>query len=599
MARIPRSVRVTGFFAPSDSEDTYAVHDEIYGRGGWRTVADITARDAITADRRREGMAVRVLDTGSGDQGFYTLTGGITNSDWVEDVLGGEWSVCRVVADITARDAIPADRRVIGMIVRVLDTGAGDEGFYTLSGGITNDDWVLDNLGGEWSGAYTTDYTSGSVDLVDGETFTFVEADPFTTEGVGYLLTATATTAVGQITIEIFDDVAKQRLVGTHVIDLEAPTLRSTVSFGFYSETTGTLYCTLYCSGVAADQTASFALAAVVTSPVGAPTPMAGPYGDGIEDDGTGKPRVALASTGGLSFSAGKLVVNPDVTSPVYAIGNANGLAVSGAVDDSTSQSIEAKKVFDSVGCIPQASAGYPSGGTYATGAEVLDSGGIKWRCTEGGTPGTWLLVDNVVDSPQVMYSTSLAVGETYLFEVDATGNSGVLFWLRAWAKLATGTTDSEIPFRVRIYETSSALGKEVVWQGTGIARQTALTAALPASQTYLVVSSNDIIEVDEGLVIYDDDTRYEFGRCSGRTTGYINISESLVDPDQWDIGSLVLPVTEWSMVPWINEDGDPAKKQHVFVQVRHDGLAGDPNLIFYVHAKVYSLGVVPAVVLT
>jgi hypothetical protein len=52
-------------------------------------------------------------------------------------------------------------------------------------------------------------------------------------------------------------------------------------------------------------------------------------------------------------------------------------------------------------------------------------------------------------------------------------------------------------------------------------------------------------------------------------------------------------------MVPWINLDGDPAKKQQVFVQVRHDGLLGDPNLIFYVQAKVYSLGVVPAVVLS
>lgn len=597
MALIPRSVRFTGFIAPSDSEDTYAVHDEVYGRGGWRTVATIEARDAITADRRNVGMAVRVLDTGAGDQGFYTLSGGIENANWVEDVLGGEWSIWRVVADITARDAIPADRRVIGMVVRVLDTGAGDEGFYTLRGGITNDDWVTDNLGGEWSGAYTTDYTSGVVSLVDEEEFTFVEIDPFTTEGVGYLLTATPTTATGQITIEIFDDVAKLRLVGTHVIDLEAPTLRSTISFGFNSETTGTLYCTLYCSGVPADQTATFAMAAVVTSPVGAPTPMVTPYGDGIEDDGTGKPRVALASDGGLGFSTGKLVVVPDVTSPVYADGTVNGLAVIGAVDTTTSQAIQAKKTFDSVGCIPQAAIGYPTAGTFAAGAEIVDSGGIKWRCTVGGTPGTWVLVDNVVDSPQVAYSTSTAVGLTYLFEIPATGDSGVLLWLRVWAKLAAGTTDSEIPFRVRIYETSDELGREVVWQGVGIARQTALTAELPASQTYLVVSSNDVIEVDEGLVVYASDIRYEFGRCSGRVTGYINIAEALVDGDHWDVGSLVLPVTEWSMVPWLNLDGDPAKKNKVFVQVRHDGLVGDPNLIFYVQAKIYSIGVVPAVV--
>lgn len=95
MSAIPGSVRFTGFIAPSDSTDTYAVHDEIYGRGGWRTVADITERDLITADRRRVGMAVRVLDDGSGFQAFYTLVGGITNSDWVEDNFGstGNWKV--------------------------------------------------------------------------------------------------------------------------------------------------------------------------------------------------------------------------------------------------------------------------------------------------------------------------------------------------------------------------------------------------------------------------------------------------------------------------------------------------------------------------
>lgn len=538
MALIPGSVRFTGFIAPSDSTDTYAVHDEVYGRGGWRTVADITDRNAITADRRKLGMAVRVLDRGDGEVGYYTLLDGLENSDW-----------------------------------------------------------VADNLGGEWSGAYDTAYTSGEVDLIDEEEFTLVEASPYTTEGVGYLFTVVPTTATGQITIEVYDDVAKLRLIGTHVIDLEAPTLRSVISFGFASETTGTLYCTLYCSGVPADQTAEFSLSAVVTSPRGAPTVVPTPYGDGIEDDGTGKPRVALASDGGLAFATGKLIVSPDLTAPVHVVGTVGGLAVTGAVDDSTSQSIEAKKVFDSVGCIPQASVGYPSAGTFAAGAEIVDGGGIKWRCTVAGTPGTWVLVDNVVDSPQVAYSTSTAVGLTYLFELPATGDSGVLLWLRVWAKLAIGTTDSEIPFRVRVYETSAELGREVVWQGMGIARQTALTAELPASQTYLVVTSNDLIEVDEGLVVYADDTRYEFGRCSGRVTGYINISESLVDGDHWDVGSLVLPVTEWSMVPWINLDGDPAKKQQVFVQVRHDGLAGDPNLIFYVQAKVYSIGVVPAVV--
>jgi hypothetical protein len=84
MAPIPGSVRVTGFFAPSDSTDTYAVTDSIYGRGSWREAANTTERDAITTDRRREGMAVYVQDVDK----IYILKNGITNSDWVELATG-------------------------------------------------------------------------------------------------------------------------------------------------------------------------------------------------------------------------------------------------------------------------------------------------------------------------------------------------------------------------------------------------------------------------------------------------------------------------------------------------------------------------------
>lgn len=536
MTAIPGAVRVGGFIGPTDDTDIYAVHDEFYGRGGWRTVADITARDAITADRRKLGMAVRVLD---------------------------------------------AD-------------GEGNQEFYTLKTGLTNSDWEVDDLGGGGSGAYSTAFSSGSVDLIDEQAFTIVEETLYTTEGVAFICTVTPTTATGIITAELFDDVAKTSLIGTLSIDLASPTLRFTIALGFELETTGTIYGTLYCSGVPSSQTAVFDIDAIITAPQAAPTPLPTPYGDGIEDDGTGKPRVALSSTGGLAFSTGKLVVSPDITAAATVSLSASGVAVTGVVTDSTDQSILAKKVFDSVGCIPLGNMGAPTSGTYATGAEIIDSANIKWRCTEGGTPGTWVLADSILENTQPIYSSvQVALSETYLFEVPVTGNTGVLLWLRVWA-YPTATSNVEIPFRVRVYQTSSALGREMVWQGFGIARQTALTAQLPGAQTYLVVSSNDLIEVDEGLVVFEDDTRYEFGRCSNRSSGYIGISESLVDPDTWNIGTRVLPVSEWSMVPWINTDGDPDKKNKVFIQVKHTGLVSDPALTFYVDAKVYTFGIIP-----
>ena len=84
MPPIPGSVRVAGFIAPTDSTDTYAVTDEAYDRGGYRSVADATARLAITPDRRKVGMAVYQIDTGA----YWTLLGGISNSNWVLSTFG-------------------------------------------------------------------------------------------------------------------------------------------------------------------------------------------------------------------------------------------------------------------------------------------------------------------------------------------------------------------------------------------------------------------------------------------------------------------------------------------------------------------------------
>ena len=72
------SVPVSGFVAPTSESDIYPAHTEEWGRGGYRSVADLVARDAITAERRKEGMLVNVINTAT----IYQLVGGITNSNW-------------------------------------------------------------------------------------------------------------------------------------------------------------------------------------------------------------------------------------------------------------------------------------------------------------------------------------------------------------------------------------------------------------------------------------------------------------------------------------------------------------------------------------
>jgi len=75
-----RGTSVAARIAPFDTADTYATHEEEWGRGGYRTVADIAERDAITDPRRKEGMICKVL----GDKNTYILVGGIANSNWEE-----------------------------------------------------------------------------------------------------------------------------------------------------------------------------------------------------------------------------------------------------------------------------------------------------------------------------------------------------------------------------------------------------------------------------------------------------------------------------------------------------------------------------------
>lgn len=74
---------VAGKIVPFTTDDTYASHEDIYGQGGLMSVADLTARDTITAARRKQGMLVYVIS----ENILYQLIGGITNGDWITKSL--------------------------------------------------------------------------------------------------------------------------------------------------------------------------------------------------------------------------------------------------------------------------------------------------------------------------------------------------------------------------------------------------------------------------------------------------------------------------------------------------------------------------------
>lgn len=80
----PNTVQVTAPIDTTALSDTYATHKSWRGQGGWSEVTDITERDAITTERRHQGMTVWVVS----ENKAYILKTGLTNGDWVEFTQG-------------------------------------------------------------------------------------------------------------------------------------------------------------------------------------------------------------------------------------------------------------------------------------------------------------------------------------------------------------------------------------------------------------------------------------------------------------------------------------------------------------------------------
>lgn len=61
MSNLP-GTNIIAAIVPFSEDDKYATHDEKYGKGGYRTVADKAARNSIKPARRSLGMAVRTIN---------------------------------------------------------------------------------------------------------------------------------------------------------------------------------------------------------------------------------------------------------------------------------------------------------------------------------------------------------------------------------------------------------------------------------------------------------------------------------------------------------------------------------------------------------
>lgn len=143
MAKYPGGVTVSGYIAPSDTLDTYATHKAQFGHGGYRSVLDITERDAITTIRREIGMVAYVIS----EDKEYRLVGGIDNTNWTEiiaSVGSGGTSKCDYIIVDTLADMenYPLADREIGMIFYVVDVDRE----FRLVHGTDNTNLVEQNL---------------------------------------------------------------------------------------------------------------------------------------------------------------------------------------------------------------------------------------------------------------------------------------------------------------------------------------------------------------------------------------------------------------------------------------------------------------------
>lgn len=85
MANI-QGTNLAAAIAPFTTDDTYATHDSQYGKGGWHEVLTIAERDAIPEDRKRNGMAVFVVE----EKKVYTLE---SDGSYTEFKTGPEGSI--------------------------------------------------------------------------------------------------------------------------------------------------------------------------------------------------------------------------------------------------------------------------------------------------------------------------------------------------------------------------------------------------------------------------------------------------------------------------------------------------------------------------
>ena len=97
-----QGTNIISMIVPTNHADTYATHDSFYGKGGWREVNTLDERNAIPEERRRIGMVVYVRETFKA----YLLKNSLSNAGWVPFNIDDEEYVTEDEMNTAIADAL-------------------------------------------------------------------------------------------------------------------------------------------------------------------------------------------------------------------------------------------------------------------------------------------------------------------------------------------------------------------------------------------------------------------------------------------------------------------------------------------------------------
>lgn len=97
-----QGTNIISMIVPTNHADTYATHDSFYGKGGWREVNTLDERNAIPEERRRIGMVVYVRETFKA----YLLKNSLSNAGWVPFNIDDEEYVTEDEMNAAIADAL-------------------------------------------------------------------------------------------------------------------------------------------------------------------------------------------------------------------------------------------------------------------------------------------------------------------------------------------------------------------------------------------------------------------------------------------------------------------------------------------------------------